>query len=321
MQKFKKIGLIVLGVLIILLVVKDFFIKPIVTTVGSSVAGAPLKIKSLSTGFIGNKVWVKGIKLYNPKGFPAEPMIDITEVGADLDLMALATGKLHLPLVIMNLHEMTIIKNKEGVMNVEALKVTQAAEEKKEEPKDTKEKSKPVKMKIDVMKLNIGQVIYKDYSKGEPPVVQVYDVALKDKTFKNITSPEQLATLVMMEAMGPTAIKSAKMYAAATILGVGFLPAGVAGLFIGKDDATADFKMSVDRVYDASLKLVQTLGELKSDDRSKGTIQAKVNGNDVTILIAKGDHGTKVIVSARKMMMPRAEAAGGILRQLTEALK
>ena len=48
--------------------------------------------------------------------------------------------------------------------------------------------------------------------RGKEPLVQVFDVNLKDKTYKDIQSAQQLAALIMVEAMKPTAIKGAKIY-------------------------------------------------------------------------------------------------------------
>ena len=49
-------------------------------------------------------------------------MLDIAEVGLDYDLPALLGGRLHFPLVILNLSEMVVVKNQDGVLNVDALK-------------------------------------------------------------------------------------------------------------------------------------------------------------------------------------------------------
>ena len=264
------------------------------------------------------------MKLYNPPGFPNEPFIHIPEVGADYDLGALLTGKLHLPLVILNLKEMTVVKNKEGALNVDSLKVSQQAEKPKEKGAEEKpkEKSKEMAMQIDVVQLNVSRVIFKDYSKGEPPAVQVFEVALKDKKFENVTSPQQLVTLIMVQAMGPTAIKSAKVYAAATILGVGFLPAGIVGALVGDDDVTQEFHKKLDQVYKVSLDVIKKAGELKSEDKKKGVIKAKVKGVDVTVEIKETINRTvEVKVSARQLMLPKPEVAGGVLYQIAEELK
>ena len=117
MKKWQKILAIVIVALFGLSVIKNQIIKATITTIGSSVVGAPLKIKKFSLSLLTQKVRIKGIKLYNPKGFPKEPMIDIPEVSVDYNLGALMTGKLHFPLLIVDLNEMVVIKNKEGRNN------------------------------------------------------------------------------------------------------------------------------------------------------------------------------------------------------------
>lgn len=324
MKKWQKI-LIITGIVVVgLLIVKNQVIKTTITTVGSNVVGAPLKIKKFSLGLFTQKVRIKGFQVYNPKGFPREPFIDISEVSVDYDLPALIKGKLHLPLIVFDLKEMVVIKNKDGNLNVDSLKIAQeearpAAKQVKEQPQ---KKSQPMPFQIDVMKLNIGRVVYKDYSKGEQPTILVYDVGLKDKTFKNITSVQQMAAMIMVQTMGPTAIKSAKMYAAATILGVGFLPAGVAGVLMGSDSSSAEVNAAYDKTYGVSLNLIKGIGKLKSEDKSKGIIKAKVDGVDVTVRIAeKSKRKVELTVSARKMMLPKPEFAGGVLYRISEKLK
>jgi len=99
-------------------------------------------------------------------------------------------------------------------------------------------------MQFDVVKLNLGKVIVKDYRKGEPPTILAYNIGIDDKEYKNITSAQEFVTLVMIQAMGPAAIKGAGIYAAATVLGVAFLPAGVAGVLLGTDSGIEEINVS-----------------------------------------------------------------------------
>ena len=175
-------------------------------------------------------------------------------------------------------------------------------------------------LKIDELQLNVERVVLKDLSKT-PVTVQVFEVALKDKVFKNLTSAQQMATLIMVQAMGPTAIKSAGVYAAATILGVGFLPAGVIGALVGKDSASAEFSQNLNKVYDVALKLMKEIGEVKTEDKTGGTIKGKVDGVDITLKVETTvDKKTKATASARQIMIPKPEFAGGVIYQLKEKL-
>ena len=323
MKKYRKILIIVFAVIIGIVVLKDALIKSAITTVGSSVLGAPIKIRKFTFRVITQKVHIKEMVVYNPKGFPKGPLVDIPEIRIDFDLGALLKGKLHVPLIIFDLKEVVIIKDQDGNLNVDALKVAQA----KEEPEQKKEKSKPEKsgkampLQIDELRLNVERVIYKDYSRGDKPVILAYEIALKDKVFKNIKSPEQMAALVMVQAMGPTAIKGAKIYAAATVLGAAFLPAGVVGVLVGKDSSTAEYKADYDELYDVSLSVINEIGELKNEDRGKGVIKAKVNGSDVAIKMEKTpEQKIQVTISARKLMLPKPEVAGGIQYRISERM-
>ena len=310
-----KVLIIIVVVILAVTVVKDIICKSLITTVGASMVGAPIKISYLAVGLFSQKIRIKNFKLYNPSGFPSEPVLEIPEIQVDYDLGALLGGKIHLPLLVFNLKEMVVVKNKEGKLNVDSFKMIE------EHKKEAKVPAKEMAMQIDVLKLNVERVVFKDLTK-EPMAVQVYEVALRDKEFKNIDNVPQLITLILVQAMAPTAIHSAKMYAAATILGVGFLPAGVIGVMVGKDSASGEFKLGLDRVYSEALKVIKQMGEVKSEDRGSGIIQGKVNGADITAKVeSTTGKKTTVTVSARQMLIPKREIADGIIYQLKKKLK
>lgn len=319
-NKSVKIIIIVLVVLIGLGIVKDQVIKAAVQIGASRVLGTDVSVGGFSFGILSQSVRVKALKVDNPKGFPKGSMLDITEVGVDYDLPALLGGKLHFPLVILDLNEMVVVKNQDGALNVDALKVA----EKKETTLAAKPEkaSKPLSLKIDVLRLNVSKVIYKDYTKGKEPLIQVFDVNLKDKTYKDIQSAQQLAALIMVEAMKPTAIKGAKIYGVATILGAGFLPAGIAGTLLGKDSAQAEFGASFDKVYQTALEVIGKAGTIVSTNKTEGVIKADVNGHNVTAKVTKLDQGkTEVVIAARKYLVPQPEVAQGILYEIQEEFK
>lgn len=324
MNKWQKILIVIFAAILLLGILKNVLIQSAITTVGSAVIGAPLKVGGFSLGILSQKVRIKNMKLYNPKGFPQdEPLIDIPEISVDADLMAFLKGKIHVPYVVVNVKQMTIIKDKEGKMNVDSLKVVE--EQKDADKKDEKagaKKPKDFAIAIDYMRLNVGEVVVKDYQKSDPPAVTAYQVGLKDKEFKNITSVAQLSTLIMLECMGPTGLRSAGLYAASTVLGVAFLPAGVAGVLLGDANAAAEYNSVINKVYDELIKVIQeNNGKVKSQDKVKGMIKAVVQGADVSAKLETVESKTKVTIVARKMMIPKAEIAAGIIHQLSERVK
>ena len=313
---------IILAVIIVLGILKDPFVKSAVTVVTSKVVGAPVKIDKFSIGVFKQAVVIKNFRIYNPKGFPEGILIDISEISVEYDLGALFGGKLHLKEMVFDLKEVGLVKNKDGQLNVDALKVAQKEEGPSEGAEKQQKPSKAMLMQIDVCKLNIGKVVMKDYSAGDKPTVQVYEVGVKDKVYKNITSAQQLATLVLTESMKGAGIKGAGIYGAASILGVAFLPAGVAGVLAGKDSSQVEFSVDFDTVFKTSLEVMQQMGKVKKEDKGNGVIKGKVSGADVTLKLEKQDNGNmQVTISARQFMLPKPEIAGGILHQISEKLK
>ena len=214
--------IIIVVVFLVLGVVKDQIIKAAVTVGATQVLGAPVHIDGMSVGIFHQSVRVKGLKVYNPSGFPQGVLIDIPQITVDYDLPAILKGDLHLPLLVLDLKEMIVVKNKEGKMNVDALKVAQKGNDQKDQ-----KPAKAMPLRIDEATLNLGKVIVKDYAKGEHPQIEVYKIGVH-RTFRNIKSAEQFVALVMVQAMSPTALKSAAIYGAAGVLGVAVLPLGVA---------------------------------------------------------------------------------------------
>ncbi|MFH0877634.1 MAG: AsmA family protein [Candidatus Omnitrophota bacterium] len=324
MKKIITIIAVVLISLLVLGVLKDQIIKTTITVATSAITGAPTKIDGFSLGLFKQSVKIRGFKMYNPAGFPKTILVDIPKIQVDYDLGALLKRKLHLRLVELDLKELDLVKNKEGKLNVDALKVAQPQE--KAAPAKEKETKKQapaqLAMQIDELRLNIGGVVYKDYTAGEPPAVQVYDLNLKDKVYKNIGSAQELTALIIRETLGPTAIKGAATYGASMLLGVGFLPAGVAMTMAGKDSSQQTFKASFDKTYGVALATLEEMGKVKSKNKDSGTIKALVNKNDVTLKIEKvSNTTTQITAMARRLMLPKPEIASGVLYQISKKLK
>ncbi|MCK5580276.1 MAG: hypothetical protein KAJ18_03290 [Candidatus Omnitrophica bacterium] len=325
-KKWLKVLVVVVVCVFALGVIKDVLIKTAVTVGAKQVLGTPVKIGKFHLGILTQKIYIKDFKMYQPEGFPEGVLIDIPEINIKCNVLALLKGKIHLPLIVFDLKEMVLVRNTEGALNLDALKIAEKEEE-VEEPKDVsqekkeKKTSKETAMQIDVMTLKIGKLVQKDYSKGDQPVVSVMNID-KDKTYKDIKSAAQLARILLVETAGPAVLKGAKIYAATAILGVGFLPAGVVGVLIAKDRGTAEFDVGLSEVFSVSKQIVAELGKIKSVNEAKGLIKAKVNGSDVAInIIEQEKNKTKVTVSARKMMIPKPKIAEGVLYEISEKLK
>jgi uncharacterized protein involved in outer membrane biogenesis len=320
MQKKIKIIVLVIVLLFGFCLVRDSFIKSIIGTVASSVTGAPTHIGGFSLSMIKQTVRITNFKMYNPSGFPRDILVDIPKIGVSCNLGALLKGKIHLKQIDFELKEVVMVKNKEGKLNVDSLKITEDKKAKTPE-KVAKKPAKEMAIQIDLANLAIGRIVSKDYSVEGPPAIKVYDVNLK-KSFKNITSVQQLAALIISEPLKAAGIQGLEVYAVSMLTGVAALPVAAALTFAGKDYAQASFKVTMDKAYDEGLQVLKQMGVVKKENKADDIINAEVNGANVAFKLKKlNGTTTEITVSARKFGLPKPEVASGVIYQLTDKLK
>lgn len=329
MKKFIVFVAVLLVIVLAVGLMKDQIIKSIVTVGIEKVTGAPTTMGSFSLGIAKQFVQIKGLRISHPKGFPEGILVDIPIVRVDYDLPSLMKGKIYLKKIELNINEMGVVRNADGALNVDALTAVKQAKEKPKTPAKEqqpapaeKKPSQKIDLQIDELKLSVGKVVYSVYPKAGNPAVQVFDVGIKDKVYKNITSPEQLVVLLLSEPMKATTIKGAGIYGAASVLGMGLLPVGLAATIAGKDSAAADFSQPLDTVYAMSIETVKKLGEVTKEDKRRNLIKGKVQGADITVTLTQKDAASvHVEVSARKLLLPKPEIAGGVIYELSERLQ
>jgi len=208
MKKFPRILIILIVILAVLFLGKNFFVKAAVQSGVKMVTGLPLKIKKLDIGIMTTKVGIEELSVMNPKGFPKEAMFHSPEIYVDYNLGALATGKVHLEEVRLDFDRFVIVKNEQGESNLNALKPKDKAQKEpaKEGPKATAKKKAP-KIQIDHLKLRVGKVIYKDYSKGGEPSVKEFNVNISED-IKDVTNIQVLMGTIATKAIAKTALNS-----------------------------------------------------------------------------------------------------------------
>jgi len=309
LSKFPRWLWILLITIAALWLLQQIMIKPVVEIVCSKVIGARVKMGSFSLNPFSQELKITHLQIYNEEGFPSKIFFDAPEIRVNIDLPQAMKGKIHCPLVVFNLNRMIVFKNAQGKLNVDQLKIVQ-------EKLHEKNKGPAPNFKIDLLNLNIEQVLVEDDSKS-PPTVEAYDLNLKNKTIRNIDGAPKLVGFILVEALKPTAIQSAGLYAATALLGVGFLPGLAVGLAVANDHATTIFSDSKNGVYQKTLRLMERLGKVKKEDRATGQIAANVYGCDISIVIQDmGWNKTKITIKARKYFLPKPEIAAGLIYQL-----
>jgi len=310
---------LIIAVLIVfvLSVLKDLLIKTAIEFFAPPIVGAKVEMTGFELGLFNHQIHITNFKLYNPPGFPDQEFLVIPEIRVQADIPSLMKGRMYFPLVVLNMDKMVVVKNKDGKMNVDELKII----------KDQQEANKGKRMKlpvfkIDLMELNVGKVIMEDYTHAPPAKVEAYDVNIKDQKIRNINGLPKLVTAILIEAMKPTAIRSAGLFAAEALLGVGFLPAVAIGVAIAQDDVNQDMNHSFSDVYQECLKMISDLdGTVKNADQQSGVISAKVYNCDITFYVKDlGWSKSHIRIKARQYFLAKLEIANGLLYQLNERL-
>lgn len=318
MKRILIILFVIAALLLGAFIAKDQILRSAITAAAAQITGAKVSIDRFSLGILKQSARIEGFKLYNPEGFSAGVLVDLPKIAVDCDLASLSKGRLHLKLLEVNLKEIVIEKNREGRLNVDSLKIIQDDDKK---PVQEKRPVKQAAIQIDLLSLRMDRLVMKDYTSGKEPSVKAYDINLKE-SYKDITSPQALAALILSEPMKQAGIQGAKIYGAALLTGVGAAPLVIVSKLISKDSAEQSFDVPLGKLYNISLQVLKSSGTVSNENQAAGVISAQVNGAKVTVrLKAASGKSTQITVSARKMMLPKPEIASGIIYQISEKLK
>lgn len=245
----------IFGLIILLLVVavfaRNFIVKFGAEQAVKKLTGLPLKMEGLSIGLKNTNVDIDDLKLYNPPDFPEKLMANVPDIYVDYNLPDLIKGNIHLNEIRFHLNEFIVVKNKAGQTNLDSLKALQqpkkeGAPKKKEEPAAPKKTD----VKIDNLSLRIDRVVYKDYSVGNEPKIQTFDINLNEN-YTNIQNLNAVVSLIVFKALFKTPIASLS----------GFDLNGITGGLT--DTLKSSTKAATDAVKDAKGILGDTTGNLK----------------------------------------------------------
>ena len=206
MKKRYLILIIILCVFLVLIIGKNMVIKHVLAGGVKTLTGLKMHIDKTDVGVFSTKIALEGLTLYNPKDFPDKVMIEMPELYVDYDLGAMFKKNVHLSELRINLKEFVVVRNKDGLLNLDSLKVVKETKQESAQPDKKVKKAKPDgSFQIDVMSLKIDKVIFKDYSVGDKPKITEYPVKINEK-FTNINDPKKVANVIIVKAIMNTAI-------------------------------------------------------------------------------------------------------------------
>jgi uncharacterized protein involved in outer membrane biogenesis len=207
----KKLG-IVIGIIVViialLLIFKNVLIKTAVEQGTKRATGLELAIGDMDVGLLASKVDITDMQLFNPSGFPDKIMIDIPKFLVDVELGSFFKKRAHIQTLELNLKELMVVRNKDRILNLSALKSVSEKQKKVKKPVEQKEGEKEKEapqVVIDTLILKIGKVVYKDYSWGTKPLTKTFTLGINE-VYRNITDPKKLVNLIIVRALQGTNI-------------------------------------------------------------------------------------------------------------------
>ncbi len=187
-----------------LAVAKDVLLKLAAEQIVTRITGFKTTLSSLHYG-IPSTIQIKGLKIENPSEFQERTFVNIPEIYGSLSLSELIQHKrIHLPEVRLNVQEVHIEKNAQGVSNVEKL-ASVAKQPQKAQAKPTETKKPSMLFQLDRLELTVHQVTYEDRSgilggKGIPNKIAM-DLRLDKEVVTNIASPDILVSIILAKIL------------------------------------------------------------------------------------------------------------------------
>ncbi|MDZ4200254.1 MAG: AsmA family protein, partial [Kiritimatiellia bacterium] len=195
---FLRLLLIVLGLALLPLLLRDFWVPPLATRMAREKAGLNIRIGSMRTGILRPTFDVRGMSLDNPPDSQEPEAFRVDRMRIAADWTGLFGRELHIRDIRMELPHLTLIRDAEGKTNFErigeALKRPDLTRPKPDAKPGSPEKSpkqpasgrKSRPYRIDQLTVRIGDVRLLSTAPDGTVTTNVYPLRV-DQTFTDVT--------------------------------------------------------------------------------------------------------------------------------------
>ncbi|HUK82464.1 MAG TPA: hypothetical protein VLZ12_07535 [Verrucomicrobiae bacterium] len=197
------LGIGVLGLLVVLVLARNFIARKAVEVGTQKMTGFPLEIGAVNVGLLNGRLDVDNLKLMNPPEFEEKLFVDLPKLHVDYRLGSMIAGAPHINDMVINLNELVIVKNAKGESNVQKLKGVASSGSGSGSSKPAgssggKTESR-TKYRVDRLHIHVGTVKYMDYSRGK---LSERNTPLNiDATYNNITDSTDISRLVLLTVL------------------------------------------------------------------------------------------------------------------------
>ena len=157
--------------------------------------GMDAEIGRVKFGLIEPTIEIQDLKIYNPPSFGGTPFLDIAEIHAEYDRLALAQKKIHFTLLRFNLAELDIVKNRDGQMNIRALAGKSKAKAGAATPSFKQQTGYDFR-EIDALNVSFNKAKYIDLQ--NPKNNRVQTIGLQNCVVPKVKSANDLAGLFLL---------------------------------------------------------------------------------------------------------------------------
>lgn len=178
--------------------------------------GFVVKVDQLSVNPFGGKVNIEGAVMENPVGWPTAEFITLRRFKVDAELLPLLRHKFVAGEIIVDVENLVLVRNQDGVLNVDAFRNGLAqAKGDSAKPDQPKTGSAKTEFLIHRLVLKFDRLTMADYS-GKKPVIKEYNLKLSQE-MREVDSIAKLASPFvgsMLTAQGGLADMSAGVLSA-----------------------------------------------------------------------------------------------------------
>ena len=190
--------LLILGVLLVLGSILWVMLLPgIVASTIHSKTGFTVKVDQLSVNPLTANASIKALVLKNPVGWPVEGFVDLREFRADVHLFSLFGDRFVADEIVVDMAQLTLVKNQQGVLNAVAFKEGFAGQPAASEPKQG---SASQGFLIKHLVLKFDKLVYADHT-GRRPIIKEYNLSL-NREMRDVDSVQKLLSPFNGAALG-----------------------------------------------------------------------------------------------------------------------
>jgi len=198
-----RILLVLLMLMILSVLCRNFIARKAVEIGVTEVTGFPLKIGAVQVGLFSGQLAIHDLKLLNPPEFADSRFVDLPFFDLQYELGSLLRLAPHIKKIEVRINEVVIVKNEQGKTNANTIqdKVAPPSGNSSEPASKSAAPAKRLAYQVDLLRVHIGTVVIKDYSKGQPPTERKLTLN-RDVTFENISESTSVSALVTKVVLG-----------------------------------------------------------------------------------------------------------------------